>query len=109
MRRETIDAAAYDGLLLPGGHRARACANISKATFCKDIVAHFFEQAKPVAAIRHGVLLAARQFLPACCPGQRGVECDRGAGGIMIADERRNRQAIVTQFRDRHSRGDAAP
>ena len=37
-----------------------ACATISKAKSCNDIVADCFEKEKPVAAICHGVLLAAR-------------------------------------------------
>ena len=62
LRWEAIDASAYDGLLLPGGHRARGMRDYLESEILHDIVVRFFEQAKPVAAICHGVLLAARSI-----------------------------------------------
>lgn len=62
LRWEAIDASAYDGLLLPGGHRARGMRDYLESEILQDIVVRFFEQAKPVAAICHGVLLAARSI-----------------------------------------------
>jgi putative intracellular protease/amidase len=55
-----IDAAQFDGLLLPGGHRARGMRDYLESKVLQRIVAAFFDSGKPVAAICHGVLLAAR-------------------------------------------------
>ena len=59
-RWDAVDASAYDGLLLPGGHRARGMRGYLESEILQHLVAHFFEKQKPVAAICHGVLLAAR-------------------------------------------------
>jgi putative intracellular protease/amidase len=59
-RWDAIDASAYDGLLLPGGHRARGMRDYIESETLQDLVVGFFEEQKPVAAICHGVLLAAR-------------------------------------------------
>jgi putative intracellular protease/amidase len=55
-----IDAGKFDGLLLPGGHRARGMRPYLESAVLHRVVAEFFEADKPVAAICHGVLLAAR-------------------------------------------------
>jgi putative intracellular protease/amidase len=55
-----IDAGKFDGLLLPGGHRAHGMRPYLESTVLHRVVAEFFETDKPVAAICHGVLLAAR-------------------------------------------------
>lgn len=59
-RWDAVDPATYDALLLPGGHRARGMRDYLESKILQDIVAHFFDEEKPVAAICHGVLLAAR-------------------------------------------------
>ncbi len=61
-RWEVVDASAYDGLLLPGGHRARGMRDYLESKILQDIIVRFFEETKPVAAICHGVLLAARSI-----------------------------------------------
>ena len=60
LRWDAIDAAAFDGLLLPGGHCARGMRKYLESDLLKRLVAGFFASDKPVAAICHGVLLAAR-------------------------------------------------
>jgi putative intracellular protease/amidase len=60
LRWDSIDASAFDGLLLPGGHRARGMRDYLENKTLQRHVADFFEAQKPVAAICHGVLLAAR-------------------------------------------------
>jgi len=55
-----IDPDAYDGLVLPGGHRARGMRAYLESEVLQAVVAAFFAAGKPVAAICHGVLLAAR-------------------------------------------------
>jgi putative intracellular protease/amidase len=59
-RWDAINPAEYDALLLPGGHRARGMRDYLESEVLQNIVADCFEKQKPVAAICHGVLLAAR-------------------------------------------------
>jgi putative intracellular protease/amidase len=60
LRWDSVDPSAFDGLLLPGGHRARGMRDYLESAALQRHVADFFEAQKPVAAICHGVLLAAR-------------------------------------------------
>lgn len=60
LRWDLIDQAAFDGLLLPGGHRARGMRQYLESPVLQGVTAAFFAAGKPVAAICHGVLLAAR-------------------------------------------------
>ena len=64
LRWEAIDPSAFDGLLLPGGHRARGMRQYLESEKLQRCVADFFGAQKPVAAICHGVLLAARSISP---------------------------------------------
>ncbi len=59
-RWDDVNASEFDGLLLPGGHRARGMRSYLESGLLQGYVASFFEAQKPVAAICHGVLLAAR-------------------------------------------------
>jgi putative intracellular protease/amidase len=61
-RWDAIDASAFGALLLPGGHRARGMRDYLESEILQSHVASFFDQEKPVAAICHGVLLAARSI-----------------------------------------------
>jgi putative intracellular protease/amidase len=61
---DAIDVSVFDGLLLPGGHRARGMRDYLESKLLQKCVVDFFEGAKPVAAICHGVLLAARSISP---------------------------------------------
>jgi putative intracellular protease/amidase len=62
LRWDAIDASAFDALLLPGGHRARGMRDFLESHILQDLVARYFDDGKPVAAICHGVLLAARSI-----------------------------------------------
>jgi putative intracellular protease/amidase len=62
LRWDAVDPAAFDALLLPGGHRARGMREYLESEILQRHVAGFFDQEKPVAAICHGVLLAARSM-----------------------------------------------
>lgn len=68
-RHADLRAADYDGLVLPGGH-ARGMRPYLESRSLQTFVAEFFEsvdaqgQHKPIAAICHGVLLAARSLSP---------------------------------------------
>jgi len=59
-RWQDIQMDDYDALLLPGGHRARGMRRYLESAELQHIVLDFFLKEKPVAAICHGVLLAAR-------------------------------------------------
>jgi protease I len=54
-----IAAANFDAVLLPGGH-APGMRQYLESEQLQSIAAEFFAQNKPVGAICHGVLLAAR-------------------------------------------------
>ena len=61
-RWDAVDTSAFDALLLPGGHRARGMRDYLESDILQRHVNAFFEAKKPVAAICHGVLLAARSI-----------------------------------------------
>jgi len=64
LRWDSVDASVFEGLLLPGGHRARGMREYLESETLQRLVAGIFEAQKPVAAICHGVLLAARSISP---------------------------------------------
>jgi len=55
----------FDGLLLPGGHRARGMRRYLESDVLRELVVAAFTDGRPVGAICHGVLLAARSTNPA--------------------------------------------
>ncbi len=59
-----IDPSAIAGLLLPGGHRARGMQRYLESAQLQRVVVDGFRRDLPVAAICHGVLLAARSIDP---------------------------------------------
>jgi putative intracellular protease/amidase len=56
-----VRAGEFAGLLLPGGH-AQGMREYLESTVLQHAVAAFFDAGKPVAAICHGVVLAARSI-----------------------------------------------
>ena len=58
----SVRESEFDALLLPGGHRARGMRWYLESDLLKALVVAFFAADKPVAAICHGVLLAARSL-----------------------------------------------
>jgi putative intracellular protease/amidase len=56
----TLRVDQFDGLVLPGGHWARGMRQYLEDAQLQRFVGDFFEADKPVAAICHGVVLAAR-------------------------------------------------
>jgi putative intracellular protease/amidase len=56
----TLRVDQYDGLVLPGGHWARGMRQYLEDKQLQRFVGDFFDADKPVAAICHGVVLAAR-------------------------------------------------
>lgn len=61
---EDVDITAYDGLILPGGHAKQVRPYLESKSLQSAIVG-FFNSQKPVAAICHGVVAAARAVDPA--------------------------------------------
>jgi putative intracellular protease/amidase len=59
------DLVGIDGLLLPGGHRARGMRSYLDSEILQRLVVAAFARKVLVAAICHGVLLAARSVDPA--------------------------------------------
>jgi putative intracellular protease/amidase len=59
-----VVAADFDGLVLPGGHRARGMREYLESDVLQRVVTAFFTAGKPVGAICHGVVLAARSIDP---------------------------------------------
>ncbi len=57
-----IDLDTIDGLLLPGGHRARGMRRYLESSDLQAIVTEAFHRNMPIAAICHGVLLVARSI-----------------------------------------------
>lgn len=53
----------FDGLLLPGGH-AKGMREYLESRLLQHAVCDFFRASKPIGAICHGVLLAARSYYP---------------------------------------------
>jgi len=61
---DDIDTDGFDGLLLPGGHRARGMRRYLESPALQEVVVQAFGDGKPVGAICHGVVLAARSIDP---------------------------------------------
>lgn len=56
--------SAYDALVLPGGHRARGMRDYLESIEVQQMAVDAFGGGKPVGAICHGVLVAARAVDP---------------------------------------------
>ena len=59
-RHDSIRAQDFEGLLLPGGHRARGMRPYLESDPLKRLIVRAFERDACVAAVCHGVLLVAR-------------------------------------------------
>ena len=95
---EAIDLDGVDGLLLAGGHRARGMRPYLESSVLVDVVAGAFDRDMPVAAICHGVLLAARSIDPKT---GRSVLYGRRTTALTWSLERRAwHLARVTRFWD---------
>ena len=58
-----VQSSDFDGLLLPGGHD-KGVIEYLESKILQDLIVAFFKDKKPVAAICHGVILAARSIDP---------------------------------------------
>jgi len=62
LRWDALDARDFDAIILPGGHRSRGMREYLESEKLQRVVAAFFAAGKPVGAICHGVVLAARSI-----------------------------------------------
>ncbi len=90
---EALSVDQFDGLLLPGGHRARGMRAYLESVPLQRLVGQFFASGKPVAAICHGVVLAARSQFPG---SSRSVLWGRKTTALPWAMERS--AWLVTRF-----------
>ncbi|MCA0242108.1 MAG: type 1 glutamine amidotransferase domain-containing protein [Proteobacteria bacterium] len=89
----------FDGILLPGGHRARGMRAYLQSELLQALVAGFFAADRPVAAICHGVLVAARSRDAA----GRSVLYGRRTTALTWRQERTaDRLARIGRFWDPH-------
>jgi putative intracellular protease/amidase len=95
-----IDIDDYDALVLPGGHRARGMRPYLESGVLQDVVVAAFAHDKPVAAICHGVLLAARSIDPA--NGRSVLYGRRTTALTWSLEHRATTVARVTRFWDPH-------
>jgi len=94
-----VRRADFDGLLLPGGHRARGMREYLESEVLQNLVAEFFAAGLPVAAVCHGVLLAARSR----AAHDRSVLYGRRTTALTWAFERKASQVgRVVRFWDPH-------
>ncbi|MBS0393983.1 MAG: DJ-1/PfpI family protein [Proteobacteria bacterium] len=60
LRYEALRVGDFDGLVLPGGHWARGMRAYLEDPVLQRFVADWFDAERPVGAVCHGVVLAAR-------------------------------------------------
>jgi putative intracellular protease/amidase len=95
---DDIDVKEFDGLILPGGHRARGMGSYLESPVLQHVVTQAFHRQLPVAAVCHGVLLAARSTDPET---GHSVLYGRRTTGLTWSLERRAwHVARVTRFWD---------
>ena len=89
---------SYDALVLPGGHRARGMRGYLESAEVQQMAVDSFRSGRPVGAICHGVLVAARAVDPAT---GRSVLHGRRTTALTWALERRAwGLAMYTRFWD---------
>lgn len=94
-----LQTGAWDGLVLPGGHRAAGIRPYLENEELREFVASMFAEEKPVGAICHGVVVAAR----ARCKDGRSVLYGRKTTGLTWRQENlANQIANITRFWDRN-------
>lgn len=100
LRWADIDMTQFDGLLLPGGHRARGIRPYLESKDLQDTVVSFFNANKPIGAICHGTLIPARSIDPKT---GRSILYGRKTTGLTWALESTGAKiAGISRFWDRH-------
>ncbi len=97
-RYADLSVRDYDALVLPGGHRARGIRPYLEDRELRQFVVAMFDARKPVAAICHGTVVAARAVSPKT---NRSVLFGRKTTSLTWAQEAlATRIARVTRFWD---------
>jgi putative intracellular protease/amidase len=89
-----------DALLLPGGHRARGMREYLESELLQRLVVSYFSSGRPVGAICHGVLLAARSTDP--LTGRSVLHGRRTTGLTWQLERTAWRLTRVSRFWDPH-------
>ncbi len=97
---DTIDIELADGLLLAGGHRARGMRPYLESPVLHQLIADGFRRQLPVAAVCHGVLLAARSIDPAT--GRSVLHGRRTTALTWSLEQRAWRVARISRWWDRN-------
>lgn len=84
LKYEDINEDEFDALLLPGGHN-KGVKEYLESKILQERVTEFFGAQKPVAAICHGVVLAARSIDPVT---KRSVLYDYQTTALLSLQER---------------------
>jgi putative intracellular protease/amidase len=95
---DAIDLGAVDGLLLPGGHRARGMRQYLESSVLQAVAVDAFRRRMPTAAVCHGVLLAARSVDPE--HGRSVLHGLRTTALTWSLEQRAWRVARLTRFWD---------
>jgi putative intracellular protease/amidase len=96
---ESLNPSDWDGVILPGGHRAAGIRPYLEDEALRAYVASMFASEKPVGAICHGVVVAAR----ARREDGRSVHYGRKTTGLTWRQENlANQIANITRFWDRN-------
>jgi len=86
----------FDGVVLPGGHCARGMRAYLESQALQNFVGMFFDSGKPVAAICHGVVLAARSISP-----KTGKSVLHGRKTTALTWKMENTASILMKFAGR--------
>lgn len=95
---DDIDLDTVDGLLLPGGHRARGMRRYLESPALQAVAVDGFHRRMPIAAICHGVLLLARSVDQST--GRSVLYGHQTTGLTWALEGRAWRVARVTRFWD---------
>ncbi len=98
MTWDSVDLDAVDGVLLPGGHRARGMRPYLESPVLQTLVVECFRRPIPTAAVCHGVLLAARSIDPET--GRSVLHGRRTTALTWTLERRAWRVARCTRFWD---------
>lgn len=95
-----VNAGEFDGVIFPGGHRARGMRAYLESPVVQTIALDFARAEKPIGAICHGVLVLARSADPAA---GKSLLFGRKVTALTWAFERSAASlAGVTRFWDPH-------
>ncbi|GAC1369509.1 MAG: type 1 glutamine amidotransferase domain-containing protein [Aquirhabdus sp.] len=96
LKYEDLHVEDFDGVVLPGGHRARGMRAYLESQTLQNFVGAFFDSGKPIAAICHGVVLAAR-----CNSPKTGKSVLHGRKTTALTWKMENTASMLMKFTGR--------